>query len=344
MTIKSIEKIQWYDAKKLEISGKGWKETKNCYDRLPAKAEGVVRDAVWDLSRSATGVTVHFTTDAPLIKAKWILESQQLSTSHMCTMARSGLDLYARDGENRWRWVNAPKAINSQTPEVELVSGIEPVIHDFMLYLPLFNPISNLEIGVPENYKLTATHQSPGKSIVYYGTSIVHGVAASRPGMTHSAILGRRLDCQIINLGFDGNAKMEPEIADLLIELDPEVYVLDALPNMPANLVEERAEIFIRKISQAHPETPIVLIEDRTYTNSWILPELRMANDSRRKAFHKVYKALKSDGICGLHYIKGEHLLGSDDDASVDGSHPSDLGFSRMADTLEPILKRILKK
>ena len=86
--------------------------------------------------------------------------------------------------------------------------------------------------------------------------------------MVHTAILGRRLDRPVINLGFSGNGKMEPELAELLAELDPAVYVLDCLPNMTAEEVDARVEPFVRALRKAHPETPIVLAEDRTYANA----------------------------------------------------------------------------
>src|SRR5690625_7653831 len=41
------------------------------------------------------------------------------------------------------------------------------------------------------------------------GTSIIHGIAASRAGMSLPAILGRRLGRDVVGLGFSGNGKME---------------------------------------------------------------------------------------------------------------------------------------
>ena len=52
--------------------------------------------------------------------------------------------------------------------------------------------------------------------------------------------------------------------------------------------------------------------------------------------------ALKSEGLTNLLLIPGDGLFGQDADASVDGSHPSDLGFVRQADILEPLLRAIL--
>src|SRR5258708_7478473 len=73
----------WYDLTLLDIEGRGWTETKSFYDRLPAKAEGVVRDAVWGLSRNSSGLCARFRTDATAIQARWTLTSASLAMAHM---------------------------------------------------------------------------------------------------------------------------------------------------------------------------------------------------------------------------------------------------------------------
>lgn len=40
---RSGSMTRWYDARELEVEGKGWTETESFFDRFPAKAEGVVR-------------------------------------------------------------------------------------------------------------------------------------------------------------------------------------------------------------------------------------------------------------------------------------------------------------
>ena len=40
--------IDWYDLKDIGVEGKGWTDTKRYFDRLPSKAEGMVREAVWE--------------------------------------------------------------------------------------------------------------------------------------------------------------------------------------------------------------------------------------------------------------------------------------------------------
>ena len=50
------------------------------------------------------------------------------------------------------------------------------------------------------------------------------------------------------------------------------------------------------------------------------------------------------DGVKGLHYLKGDGLLGADGEDTVDGSHPTDLGFLRQADAMLPALTPLLPK
>ena len=45
-----------------------------------------------------------------------------------------------------------------------------------------------------------------------------------------------------------------------------------------------------------------------------------------------------------LYYVPGERLIGLDDEATVDGTHFTDLGFVRMSDNLYPVLERILRR
>ncbi|MEM9284030.1 MAG: SGNH/GDSL hydrolase family protein, partial [Verrucomicrobiota bacterium] len=170
-----------------------------------------------------------------------------------------------------------------------------------------------------------------------------HGACASRPGMTHVAMLGRRLDIPVINLGFAGNGTMDSEMGALLTELDASVYVIDCLPNMDAESVAQRTEPLVKQLREARPNTPIVLVEDRSFTNSWIFASRRDHHRESRAALTRAYDNLVSSGIVELLYLSGDALLGSDTEAATDGSHPSDLGFVRQADVFEPILKKALR-
>jgi len=334
---------EWHNIHNLEIEGKGWQDTAKYFDRLPARAESSVPEPVWNLSRSATGMAVLFETDASEIHARWELESEMIHEPNFPAAAFSGLDLYAWTGKV-WRWVGAGHLITSRSHEQPLVEGMKAGNRRYLLYLPLRNPVLKVEIGIPEGSTFHPVPPRKAKPLAFYGTSIVHGAYASHAGMVHPSILGRWLNRPVINLGFSGNGRMEPEVAALLGELRAQAYVLDCVPNMDASEIHSRAENFVRILRKASPKTPIILVEERPYTNSWIKPTLLLENTQKCEAYRQAYKKLKKCGVKDLYYIPGESLFGDDSEASLDASHPSDLGFMRLAESLYPLLRKLCRK
>jgi hypothetical protein len=337
-------RLLWYDVRLLGLEGQGWSETKAPFDRLPAKAEGVVRQPVWNLSRHAAGLCVRFVTAAPEVHARWTLTSNNLALPHMPATGVSGLDLYIRLPDGHWHWLGAGRP-TQQTNTAGLARGLPAGNHEFLLYLPLYNSVASVEIGIPKDGRLAKPPARPPerqKPIVFYGTSITQGGCASRPGMASTAIVGRRLDRPVINLGFSGNGKMDLEVARLLAELDPAVYVLDCVPNMNARDIDERANAFVRILLKARPRTPVLLAEDRTTANAAVLEGPRQRHAANRAALRNVYEQLVADKAGGVHYLTGDTLIGNDGEATVDGSHPTDLGFMREADAFQKALLPLL--
>jgi hypothetical protein len=301
---------------------------------------------VWDLSRHSAGLCGRFVTDAGSIHVRWTLTSGNLAMPHMPATGVSGLDLYVRSDKGRWQWLGVGQPTSKSTT-AQLVTGLAPGKREFLLYLPLYNGVSSFQIGIPKESTLAKGPAYPvdhRKPIVFYGTSITQGGCASRPGMVHTAILGRKLERPVINLGFSGNGTMDPEVARLLAELDPAVYVLDCLPNMTAKQIEERAEPFIRTLLKSRPKTPILLVEDRSYANATELASPRRRNETSRMTLKKVYDRLIADKAGGIHYLSGDNLLGDDGEATVDSSHPTDLGFMRQAEAFLPALTPLLPR
>jgi hypothetical protein len=336
--------VDWQDVRDWGVEGKGWpeSETEKYFDRLPSRAKGVVRDPVWNLSRHSAGMLARFRTDAREIWIDHTVTSASLSMPHMPATGVSGIDLYAQTDQGDWRWlaVSRPTTV---TTRAKLISEIAAGERAYSAYLPLYNGTESFKIGVPQGASFQPIKPRSEKPIVFYGTSITHGACASRPGMPHPAILGRRLDRPVINLGFSGNGKMEPEVGAFLAELDPALYVIDCLPNMVASEVAERAEPLVRQLTAARPATPILLVEDRTYANSPFLPDRQRRHQESRAALRAAYDSLTQDSVGRLGYVNGDTLLGSDRDDTTDGSHPSDLGFYRQADAIEPEMRRLLK-
>ena len=172
--------------------------------------------------------------------------------------------------------------------------------------------------------------------------SITHGACASRPGITHPAILGRRFNRPVINIGFSGNGRMHEAVGKLMAEVDAACYIIDCLPNMNAAMVTERCVPLVKLLRKARPETPIVLVEDRRFANSWLTPVKSKFHDDNHAALRKAYEQLRAAGVPRLHYLGGDKLLGNDTEGTTDASHPNDLGFLRQADAFEPVLRTAL--
>lgn len=333
--------IVWHNVEDWGVEGKGFQDTERYYDRLPARAKDEVRGAVWSLSRHSAGMLARFESDARDIHVRYDLYSPRLSMYHMPATGVSGIDLYGRNeqGEDRWVKVTRPGA---QHVEEKLVSNIDPRPNGrprlYTAYLPLYNGVDKLEIGIPKGAAFKPVAPRTQKPIVFYGTSIMHGACASRPGMSIGALLGRRYDVPTINLGFSGNGRLELEVGNYLAELDPSVYCIDCLPNLQGPQVAERAEPLIRLLRDSRPETPIVLVEDRTYTNAPFFKSMRERHAASRKALRTAYENLKQAGDENLYYLEGDIQLGDDGEAATDGSHPNDLGFLRYADAYATVL------
>jgi hypothetical protein len=322
----------WYDAKDLCVEGKGWTDTESFYDRLPAKAEKNVPPSVWGLSHDSTGMCIPFTTDAKSAQVRWTVLHKSLAMPHMPATGVSGVDLYTKGPSGEWTFVlNGRPEHETNSAQFSTVPG-----RPYLLYLPLYNGVRSVEIGIAKDRAIATPAAAPGKtrkSLVFYGTSITQGGCASRPGMACTAIVGRRLNMPVINLGFSGSGKMEPAMADLLAELDPAVYVLDCLANMTPALVTERIEPFVKRLRQSHPDTPILLAED---------PSVRNVRSEKGRLLREIVERLSGQGVKNLHLLSNAGMLGDDGEGTVDGCHPNDLGMMRQAETFIAALRPLL--
>lgn len=348
-------KTVWHDARGLTLEGKAFADSDGPYCRMPARAKGKVTEAVWHLGHHSAGMSVRFETDATTISAKWKLAdegtvgAEQLWMNHMAAAGVSGLDLYVWDGPRGWRWVGVGRP-TTRTNRGELVQGLRPGMKSFRLYLPLYNALDSLQVGVPEGATLRATVVPQPTRIVYYGTSITHGGCASRAGMAYSSIVQRWLEketprraIETINLGFSGSGKAEIEMADLLGEIDASVYVIDCLANCVGSDEVLRIEEFVRRVRQLRPGRAIVLMEQAFFTHAEFVDQVYRDITNRNVFLRGLRDRLLAEGWQDLHYIDGADLLGDDGEATVDGAHPTDLGFVRMAEVVKPVIVKALE-
>ena len=336
--------LRWTDVSGWHLEGRAFDDREAPFDRLPAAARAEVRAKVWELSRHSAGMAVRFVTDAREVHVRYRLTLPSLSMFHMPATGVSGVDLYARDDAGALRWVNVSRP-GGQDVAQRLCAGLAPPPdggREFVLYLPLYNGVAKLELGVPDGASLQAAPPPPRKPVVVYGTSIAHGACASRPGMAWPAILSRALDREVVNLGFSGNGRMELEVGAHVAAIDAAAFVVDCLPNMTPAQVRERTVPLVRQLRRARPEAHVLLVEDRTFANAWALPARARAHEERRAALRAAYEALRRDDA-RVHYLRGADLLGDDGEGTTDGSHPNDLGMLRQAERVEAALHKALR-
>ncbi len=334
--------LDWHDATVSGVEGRILPDQPRLrwFDRLPSSAEATVTTNVWNLSRDSAGMVFRFKTDATAIHIHYKLAKSNLGMPHMPATGVSGVDLYARDEAGKWRWVQVTRPA-TQEIKAEIIGGLASGYREYAAYLPLYNGVEFLMIGVKQGSKFEGLAPR-GKPIVFYGTSITHGACASRPGMVHTGILGRKLDMPVVNLGFSGNGRMDKAVGDFLTQIDAAAYVIDCLPNMVPADVTAKCIPLIQQIRTVKPNTPIILVEDRRFTNDWILPEKNKFHTKNHAALKAAYEQLCKDGVSNLHYIPGDRLYGDDSEGATDASHANDLGFMRQAEIFEPILRKAL--
>ena len=334
------------DAAKFPVYGKCIEETSTRYTRLPEYLHGAFREDLWDLGTNSAGLYIRFRTNSRSIRLKWA-STKNFRMNHMTAAGISGLDLYALDG-SKWREVCGVQPRSNDISDVKVIGNMDGQMREYMLYLSLYDGIKSLEIGTEQGSVIEGPKvQSPrtDKPIVMYGTSILQGGCANRTGMAFTAILGRNLDREVINLGFSGNARLDPEIAELMIKVkDPGVFVLDNIPNCTLDMIHEREEKFFHILRDAHPDVPIIFVENPTFTDLWLDIKSRGEIAAKNAAHRAIYERLKKEGQKNIYYVYGDKLNGTDGEGAVDGCHFTDLGMIRYAAVLQPVIEKALKK
>jgi len=328
------------------------------YDRLPISYKDKVREPVWDLSKASAGITVRFHSNSTSISLKWTILND-FDMPHMASTGIKGIDLYTKYN-NKWRYVTTAGALvglktsqNKSIPadsinEYELIKNMTPEFREYKLFLPLYDGVTKLEIGIDNNASIKKATPNPLKPIVFYGTSITQGGCASRPGMAHTNIISRKLDVSCINYGFSGNGRMEMPIVELISDIDASFYVIECLQNMNTEEVKKRVLPLVKTIRKKQPNTPIVLVENMMYKTAFMDKTIETELIQENLALKNEYDNILKSGIQNVYYIKDKQHEKMDNEGTVDGVHLTDLGFLRYADYLienfkkNQLVKRIL--
>ena len=289
-----------------------------------------------------TGLAITFTTNSRAIHARWTTKNT-VQGLNMTPILHSGLDLYIRDN-GKWVYAGVARPNISDTKhECTLVKRMAEGEKECMLYLPMFNELYSLEIGVDEGATI-APMPSPFKyKIMFVGSSLTHGASSSRPGACYVARMGRALNAETPNIGMSGRCKLDDYFADIVCDSKADAYIFDTFSNPTDKNIEDRLYNFVKRITSAHPDKPMIFLQTLIHDKAYFDLGTRTRNDNQRDAAVKGMKQVCKE-FKNVYFINPGFDVGSDHEGTIDGSHLNDLGVYRTLQTALPKVKKILKK
>nr|MDD6335792.1 SGNH/GDSL hydrolase family protein [bacterium] len=312
--------------------------------RLPDEVLPHINEGAQVHAKRPSGMRVRVYTDSPYI-AVWA-KVQPFNVSENSNLrSLTGFDVYL-GGAGQRRYVARtilPPLDHSSDIACGTASAFNPGdMREWTIYLPNYNMVYEMYIGVAEGSRITTppAYTYP-KPVVFYGSSITQGATASRPGNTYISLVSRWLNNDYINMGFSGSCLAEPAIAHYLAKQEMSAFVFDYDHNATSpEFLRNTHKPFFDIIRAAQPDLPIILMPRPDATNPYYVGEVAI----RRAVVRATYEAALRAGDTRVWYIDGRTLFeGEDrDSCTVDGSHPTDLGYYRMAKGLLPVLREAL--
>lgn len=305
------------------------------YSRVPAEVRALMHDGLRDLSFQTSGGRIRFNTNSEKLTVNMeVLDEPGMA--HMPSSGSSGLDFFEGVGQEMKYIATRQPACGQKNleTEVSLSKGDKTIT----IYLPLYNGVHSLQIGVEAGATVTAPPPyARAKPIVFYGSSITQGGCATRTANSYCAMLARYFDHDFINLGFSGAARGEQFMAEYIAELDMSCFVMDYDHNAPnPEHLQETHLPFLQTILAKQPELPVIILSKPDTSFSAI-------DLARRDIVRASYERLLAEKY-HVYFIDGGDLFGTADRdcCTVDGTHPNDLGFYRMAQVVKPVLAKAL--
>lgn len=339
--------MKYVNALDLKLINKGFDNSLTPFTRIPAYLKDSVRHDLWERAKCSSGMAIRFATDSKRIGVRYNL----LWNTHMAHMADTGLkgtDLYRLSDDGVWQYVNTNRPSKQDSIQKKVyVENLAGDMREYMIYLPLYDGINWIEVGVDADARITkpeVDNPRASKKIVFYGTSILQGGCASRTGMVATSIIQRELNCECVNIGISGEGKMDYCMARAIATI-PGVtaFVIDPVPNCTKMMCDTLTYNFVKILRTLRPEVPVVMVEGPLYPYARFDSFFAGYLPEKNEAFRKNYERLRAENPANIYYVTNEDIDGPDHEGTVDGIHLTDLGFRHYADALIPILRPIVR-
>ena len=334
----------WQDIRTAEVDIYGLMHTGKQFVRMPTDIAETVSNNVAELNLNTPGGRIRLKTDSEYVAIRAGWPWTDTFSVKMTYIARCGFDMYEKKEDGSWEFVGVFR------PKVKPGAGFESVVHfetrrmrDLMIHFPLFSEIYEVFIGVQKDAVLThGSKYAVQKPIVWYGSSIVHGGCASRPGTCYPARCSMALDFDYVNLGFSGSAKGEEAMARYIAGLDMSVFIMDYDYNSNWKVLEETHKRMYEIFRESHPKTPVIFASRCNL--SW-KPATHGQTLYRRGVISQNFTLARNAGDDRVWFIDGQKVFApyGGDACTMDGIHPNDLGFYAMAQAYTPVIKSALE-
>lgn len=337
-----VDGISFTEASELTLFGKLMPDTPNPYHRVDTMVFKGFTKSENSQVRMSTGIAIAFKTDSPMIYVHTDYGQEYIPISSDL-VAIKGYDLYIKkDGEYLYAASGLPKNELRREEPYRLIANMDGSVKECILYLPLFSEVHSVKIGVKEGSLLTAAEVPFHHRVGVFGSSFTQGAGASRPGMTYTSQLSRKIGIQFLNLGCAGNCKMQPYFADVLCSADVDAFIFDVFSNPDVATIEHRLFPFIEKIMAAHLGKPLIFLQ----TPYREIRNFDMTADAKERA--KQEKAEELMAIAckkykDVYFLK-TNVTSEDHSTSVDGIHPDNNGYILWVESIERPVRKILKK
>lgn len=286
------------------------------------------------LGKRCPGARLCFRTDAESFDVTLTFKTLSVDIGMSIFSCQSAAVLLGDRRNFRLEGLISPPDYNTKTSvrTVKKSSDME----DVTIFLPRNEIIEDLTLTFPDDVKVEEPTPYTYGPVVFYGSSITEGGCCQSIFNAYNAILSNRLNMDYYNLGFSGNARGELIVADFINTIPMKAFVFDYDHNAPTvEHLRNTHEAFFLRIREKNPNLPIIMMSRPGRTERF---------EERREIVKSTYENAVARGDENVYFIDGQTFFGDKDRnlCLVDNIHPNDLGFYRMAEVIEPIIKKAL--
>ena len=324
-----------YRDKPIAVHGVPFFEKTGKLERLPEEVRKAV-PSLDGLGRRCPGARICFRTNSAKIHLKMTFKTLSWDIGMSIFDCQSANVMIGDRKSARFAGLLHADDYETMVCEREFEKSSE--MEDVTIWLPRNEEIADFTISVEDDALVETPTPYKYPPMLYYGSSITEGGCCCRVTNAYNAIISQHLDIDYYNLGFSGGAKGELEIADYINTIPMSIFVYDYDHNAPnVEHLENTHEVFFKRIREKNPELPVVILTKPDF-------DYDPQGAERRAVIYKTYENAVNSGDNNVYFIDGQTFFGDKDRhfCTCDCCHPNDLGFYRMAEKIEPVIKQIL--